>query len=311
MNQYRATQERALFRFLVLAIAVLLLLCLIAVATLGVLKMAMRSDTPDDEVPPYDEPGQPDDEQDDRTPAPDDDKGTVNPDPTDDPESTPEDTPAGTTTPVVLLPETADAGQSYIDQMIFLGESTTAHLRSRGVLSGGKQTKQVWMDDSGTMMLSLEILKKKIIYPETGESMTIEAAVAQSKPRYMVLSFGVNGLTGFHSNPKLYASSYAKLISAIKAASPETVIILQTVYPVNDNQTAFYQDAATLNSYIDALNEQLLTIASTNGVYLVDTASVLKDEQGNLRQGYDTDGLHLSAAAYEAVLQQLRTHAAP
>ena len=130
------------------------------------------------------------------------------------------------------------------------------------------------------------------------------------KPAYMVLSFGTNGLSGFHSNPKLYAASYAKLIAAIKEASPETVIILQTVYPVGVKQTSFHQDAATLNGYINELNEQLLTIAKDNGVFVADTASTLNDAEGNLRIEYDNgDGLHLSAAAYEAVLHILRTHA--
>ena len=197
-----------------------------------------------------------------------------------------------------------------IDRLVFFGESTTAHLRARGVLTGGSQTKHVWANESGTMMLDLEILKKKITYPETGESLTIEQAVTRKKPDYMVLSFGVNGLINFHSNPKLYASSYAKLIGAIRTASPDTVVILQTVYPVGVNQTSFSQDAVTLNGYINELNEQLLTIAEQSGAYVVDTASCLKDADGNLSAEYATsDGLHLTAAAYEAVLHELRTHA--
>ena len=36
-----------------------------------------------------------------------------------------------------LLSPCEDKGMSYIDSFIFLGESTTYHLKSRGVLSGG------------------------------------------------------------------------------------------------------------------------------------------------------------------------------
>ena len=34
--------------------------------------------------------------------------------------------------------EVADMGTKYIDSFIFIGESTTYHLKSRGVLNGGK-----------------------------------------------------------------------------------------------------------------------------------------------------------------------------
>ncbi|MBQ7338571.1 MAG: SGNH/GDSL hydrolase family protein [Clostridia bacterium] len=216
------------------------------------------------------------------------------------------------TTPVnassAVLGESEDMGQSYIDSMVFFGESTTAHLRSRGVLTGGTATTQVWADASNTMMLSLEILRNKIIYPETGEQMTIEQAVAQKKPKYMVLAFGVNGLSGFVGNERLYAASYAKLIGAIKAASPETTVILQTVYPVGQS----YSDADAVNQKIRQLNEWLPKIAEDNGAYLVDTASCLKDAAGTLRVEFaQSDGLHLTAAAYREILNYLRTHGCP
>jgi lysophospholipase L1-like esterase len=107
----------------------------------------------------------------------------------------------------------------------------------------------------------------------------------------------------------LYATSYAKLIGAIKAKSPDTVIILQTVYPVGASPEGFSKDGVTLNGYIDTLNEWLLDIAKQNGVYVVDTASALKDADGLLASAYDTgDGIHLTVAAYDVILQYLRTH---
>lgn len=306
MNQYRAAQERAIFRILVLIILVLMVLCLLAVLVLGVLKLTLNPQDPIENPDPTEENEQPDAPSDEQPGNPDEGED----DPNDPAGPDGEDQPTGGEGKSVLLPETADAGQGYIDRMVFFGESTTAHLRARGVLTGGSETKQVWANETGTMMLDLEILKKKITYPETGESLTIEQAVTRKKPDYMVLSFGVNGLINFHSNPKLYASSYAKLIGAIRTASPDTVVILQTVYPVGVNQTSFSQDAVTLNGYINELNEQLLTVAEQSGAYVVDTASSLKDADGNLSAEYATsDGLHLTAAAYEAVLHELRTHA--
>lgn len=214
-------------------------------------------------------------------------------------------------TELCVLTESEDRGQVYIDNMIFLGESTTAHLRSRGVLSGGRKTAQVWADDSNTMTLDLNILQRTIRYPATGEEMTIVRAVTESQPECMVISFGVNGLLAFAKHPALYEASYVKLIEAIEDASPETVILLQTVYPLGRGQHAFSEDAATLNRYICQLNRQLPGIAAKTGAYVVDTAACLRDDQGFLKEEYQTDGIHLTSEAYEVILHCLRTHGYP
>lgn len=204
---------------------------------------------------------------------------------------------------------TADGAGTDIDGMIFIGESTTSHLRSRGVLSGGKKTHQVWSNDQNTMLLDLNILNKTVRYPRTGQLMTIPAAVRAERPPVIVLSFGVNGISSFAKNERLYRTAYGKLIDAIHEASPATVVLLQTVYPVALNQTSFAQGAATVNSYIKHLNEILPSIAEAHRAYVVDTASVLRDAAGNLRADYQTgDGIHLTRQAYLAVLDYLRTH---
>jgi len=57
--------------------------------------------------------------------------------------TTPEDSSVSVDPQTLILGESPDAGMAYIDRMIFFGESTTAHLRARGVLSGGTETQQV------------------------------------------------------------------------------------------------------------------------------------------------------------------------
>ena len=296
MQQKPVSREGALLRLTFCAIIILLMLCLLALLVFAVARTVTERD-PSESVPDPADAVQQEDQQ----PSTEDTGG-------DSLEQTEQggEVPAGTTSAV--LGESADRGQAYIDQMVFFGESTTAHLRSRGVLSGGKSTDQVWADASYTMMLSLEILHKRIIYPETGEEMTVEQAAALKKPRFVVLAFGVNGLSGFVNNPKLYEASYAKLISAIQAASPETVVLLQTVYPVGRS----YADAQQVNEKIAQLNEWLPEIAQKNGAYLVDTASCLRDGEGMLRTEFaQADGLHLTAAAYREILAYMRTHAYP
>lgn len=247
---------------------------------------------------------------------------TPEPPQTDDPPSTDTTTAVTTTAPKTpqqdmpvsndgdtVLAQTEDMGQAYQDSLIFVGDSTTAHLRSRGVLSGGTETKQVWVPADNTLLLDLNITKKKIVYPPTGEQMTIAEAAAKEKPAYMILTIGLNGVTSFVNNKNLYQNCYAKLIEEIQKASPETKIILQSVFPVAANQNTFSVDAATLNGYIDTLNGYVKELAQAKNVRYLDTASALKGTDGNLPEGYQNgDGIHLTAEGYRVILDYIRTH---
>ena len=215
-------------------------------------------------------------------------------------------------TEVSLMP-TEDAGQSYIDSFIFLGESTTYHLKSRGVLSEGKETKQVWAPKSGTLMLDPSTASCRILYPETNEEMDIAEAMAKKKPKYMLLTFGLNGAVGNMSKGSEYFKScYKKLISRLQEASPDTVIMLQSCFPVAaDMDTSGYSvDVETLNSYIDKTNEWTALLANECGLPYLNTAEVLKDSEGYLKSCFDSgDGFHLNTEAYRQMLEYIKTHA--
>lgn len=277
-----SNKENDLLAYLIMTIAVLLVLCLIGAVTLAIVKLANTEDKP-------------------QTPTITDtatDTASI---------------PTQVDPLTVTLGETPDAGMKYIDKMIFFGESTTAHLRSRGVLTGGTGTKQVWADASGTRMLSSRTTSEPIIYPETGESLTVAQACAKAQPEYLVLCFGLNGIGGFIQNKSSYVSAYNKLIRAVREASPNTKIILQATYPVADGtgSQAFGVDIATLNENINTLNSWLPEIAASHeNVRFADTSMVLKNADGKLAASYDNgDGIHLTAAAYQEILAYLRTHA--
>ena len=275
-------KENDLIAYLIIAIAVLLVLCLIGAVTLAIVKLANAKDKPE---------------------AP------TETDTATDTEAVPTQVDPLT----VTLGDTPDAGMKYIDKMIFFGESTTAHLRSRGVLTGGKDTHQVWADASGTRMLSSRTTSEPIVYPETGESLTVAQACAKAQPEYLVLCFGLNGIGGFIQNKSSYVNAYNKLIRAVHEVSPNTKIILQSVYPVTDGTgtQAFGMDVAALNQNINTLNAWLPEIAASHeNVRFADTASVLKNADGALADSYDNDdGIHLTATAYQEILAYLRTHA--
>lgn len=268
------------FAYLILIILILTVVCILASLCLLVVKIVNRDPT---------EPNEP--------------TGLQTEEVTDEPVSLPGYDP--------ILEESADAGMAYIDRMIFFGESTTTHLRSRGVLSGGTETHQVWADSSGTKTLSSKLLSETLVYPPTGENLTLAAALEKEQPAYLVLSFGLNNIAHFVNNKQNYVNNYNKLIDAVQKASPNTRIILQSVYPVSAACDDFSVDGATVCSYTETLNGWLREIASTHeNVKFADTASMLKAADGTLLPAYDSgDGVHLTAQAYQQILHYLRTHA--
>ena len=213
------------------------------------------------------------------------------------------------------LAKSEDAGSEYIDSFIFLGESTTYHLKSRGVLSGGTQTDQVWAPKSGTLMLDLSTASCRIVYPQTGEELDLYEAVSKSRPRYILLTFGLNGATRIVSKGKdHFWECYRRLIDTLASASADTEIILQSCFPVAQSMdTAGYSISPNeLNGHIDTINSWTCELARQCSLGYLNTAETLKGEDGALKEEYQVgDGYHLTREAYIIILDYIRTHAHP
>lgn len=208
--------------------------------------------------------------------------------------------PADTT----VLAETADAGQDYLDRLTFLGDSTTYGLKYHGLLSGGKDTKQVWTPKSGTLAL-FNRTTALIVYPETGEEISIVDAVTLKKPEYLVITLGVNGVASM--DEEYFKAEYTALIKSVLEASPDTKIICNSIYPVCNS---YSQLKYINNTNISAANEWIKAVAEETGTKYCDSASVLVGEDGALPEDYDVDdGIHLNAEAFKLVLNYMRTHA--
>ena len=214
--------------------------------------------------------------------------------------------------PASVMQKGEDLGQAYIDSFIFFGESTTYHLKSRGVLSGGTETHQVWGPPNGTVNLDTTIGTLKIVYPPTGEQLTIGEAARREQPKRMLLCFGLNGAVGNVRRGKEYFQScYRIVLDAIQKNSPSTEIFLQSAFPVAENMdmSHFSVDLDTLNTHIRTINEWTEELAEEYGIGYLNTAEILCDENGRLQKSYQNgDGHHLTAEAYRKILYYIRTH---
>ena len=210
------------------------------------------------------------------------------------------------------LTATDDQGQDYLDSFLFFGESTTYHMKDREVLSGGKNTKQILAPDSGTVNLDHTTKSIPLRDPETGGYTTIGEAVKQKRPARLMLTFGLNGaVQKIRRGEEYFKSCYRSLLDCIRSASPETKIILQSAFPVakNMDMSRYSISSEELNRYLDQINQWTHELAKEYGIGYLNTAEILKDEEGYLRIEYQNgDGHHLTRDAYLEILSYIRTH---
>ena len=212
-----------------------------------------------------------------------------------------EETPAVTP---VRLAETADAGHGYLDRFVFLGDSTTygiGYYYDRGY-TDLCPPNQVWTPASGTLTLSNYKIAT-VVYPETGEEIPIEEAVARAKPEYLMITLGVNGVS--FMDEEWFIQDYTALVELIRQASPDTKIILNSIYPV----AASYQHQNDINNEkIRAANGWIERIAEDTGVRFLNSFESLVGEDGYLSEESQTDGIHLTGEAFGKVMKYIRTH---
>ena len=206
----------------------------------------------------------------------------------------------------VTLGQTPDAGIEYQDSLVFVGDSLTAHLINRGVLTGGTNTKQVWRSESNMINLNSEVTSAKIIFPGTGEKMTIAEAAGEAKPSVLVITLGTDWGVAYLSEAE-FKDCYGKLVKAVQKESPKTKVVLQSIFPVTASCSSLD------NAKIDTANKWVKAVAAENECYYLDTQSVLKDENNCLKAEYcnSADGIHLGTNAYQVILGYIRTHAVP
>ena len=176
--------------------------------------------------------------------------------------------------PDTVLGVTPDAGQEYIDKIVFLGDSTTYGLRAYSMLKDGKSTKNVWTPRSGTLAL-FNVSFATIVYPETDEEITIKEAVRRKKPEYLVITLGVNGVSQMKEDQ--FKTAYKGMLKEISEASPDTKVICQSIFPVARSYASL---GSINNEKIRNANEWIVEIADEMGVKYIDTYSVLCDAEG-------------------------------
>ena len=221
-------------------------------------------------------------------------------------------TPATSAEPVctevgTILPETADAGRSYVDETLFIGDSNTARYLLYANETGTAFTSL--NNNIGVVSMGVGSITSLKCEKFKGSSAmyTVPDAVAMLKPKRIIICYGTNNLSGSSTDATNYIKTYLQGLQAIRTAWPYCDIIVSAIPPLDKQR----ENTNLTMTQVDAYNAALVQMCEENGFKFLNSAEVLRDAAtGWAKTDYTlSDGVHLSKTAVTAYFDYVRTHA--
>ncbi|MBR2027653.1 MAG: SGNH/GDSL hydrolase family protein [Oscillospiraceae bacterium] len=206
----------------------------------------------------------------------------------------------------IILPLNSTNG-NYLAETLFVGDSNTEgigafeHLPMQNVL--GKHSMNIQGFTADDYMLIAED------NPETEEDesqyITMYNVLVNRQPQRIIINFGTNN-AGAHAVPEQFARTYADTLSLIKAACPNTKIVVAAILPVCKDRAY----PKIMQDVIDLFNIELAKICKENGYGFLHYPEIFKDsETGYANPDYfSSDGVHLNGSGYRLLLDYAAKH---
>ena len=195
-----------------------------------------------------------------------------------------------------LLGETQDAGETYVDETLFIGDSNTVRLSNFDITKLDNTIGYVGIGISGFST------KECVYFEEFDDAYTMLDSIELMQPKRIALMLGTND---YSMKTDSFIAEYDKAISSIKTQYPYSDIIICSVLPVGDARS----DAELLNGKFKEFNEGLYKLAEDKGCYFLNSTEIMTGDDGDIKREFiESDGLHLSRDGAEAYMQYFRTH---
>lgn len=196
----------------------------------------------------------------------------------------------------LFLPKTDDAGEKYLQETLFVGDSNTVRLANFGEIEMNSMAAVVGMGVQSVPGSAC------IWFAGYDNPVTMPKAAALLQPRRMIVMFGTNN-TDMDTDD--FVKAYQEALEALQKAYPYADLIIASIPPVGANKP----DAAATQKKVDSFNLGLAKLAQQNGYQFLNSVEVLKDNNGYMKPAYvENDGLHFTAKGASVYIDYVRTH---
>ena len=201
----------------------------------------------------------------------------------------------------VALPE-GTAPDGYADKLVFYGDSTTHGMKAYKVF-GSRETTQVWTPTSGTLAL-FRAATDLVWDPNSKTELSLADLCKSVKPEYLIVTLGVNGVAMMDET--WFKTDYQGIINIILENSPDTKLILQSIYPI---ARSYEKQQSINNTKIQTTNQWIVQIAKANNLPYLNTYEALVGDDGYLPESYQNgDGMHFNEVGFAAVMDYVKSH---
>ena len=195
------------------------------------------------------------------------------------------------------LKETKDMGDAYFHSFKIVGDSNITRFYTYGYLKG----INAW---AVPCLHSESMLTKELNIYGLGIQIKLLDAVKKYKPKRMIINFGLFSTNWLKED--VFLKNANEVLDKIKEISPDTKIILISIYPIAKRLDKVKFDQSVINKY----NFYILKMAHEHGLKYLDVQSILKGKDGYVLPSYIvSDGWHLTYDAQRLVKNYIKTHA--
>lgn len=129
----------------------------------------------------------------------------------------------------------------------------------------------------------------------------VKDIIAYAQSEYLMLSVGLNEIGS--RNPQAFAEKYKKLADEFHAVSPDTKILIAGMTPICYGYENQYIDNQNIREHNYELS---ISFTGDGNIWFVNPGAALQTSDGGLNPDYSGgDGIHLSGAAYDIMLEEI------
>ena len=197
-----------------------------------------------------------------------------------------------------------EVDDSYFADALMIGDSRTVGLYEYGDMANVTS----FMARESASIYDLFDDDEKLDYTPKGKETTrrtLKDLLSKAKFKKIYISVGVNELGV--PDTKDYYEEFRKVVTKINKLQPDALIYIQGIMHVSKNMSS--TDRVYNNRAIVQRNKAIATLANGRNIFYIDMNADLCDENGDLKEEFTGDGIHLKAASCERWHKFLRKNA--